>query len=369
MNKKLLVLITILLFPTIIFAQFVQMKNRMFSVSGNEFVVKGIWLEPDDYNWTNWWALSTTTFEADVSSEVSMASWLGVNVISTIVDTASIQNADFMTKFDFLVEQCRSNGIRLAPMLLGWGLFLGMNISNYIDSTRAKSLIYNVVNTYKSDTTIAWWGLRHEGFNQFYLRGFPVAGIDSLTEFYKTFHSYVSSIDPNHLISSGGDDVYDFPRSFELNTNGIKMSDVTDFIPIQFYKDIGIWMGPYYGNVDSYLTTYGLVDSYLGVLRFLKSSKGNDMLGRPLYINEIGFWTDNTVAGNTVYDQVNYYDYFGHVWRKKMIAGVSIWSIKDRSLTNHSWMYGLYDYNGYKKPAAYWYKDWSLKSEAYDIWK
>ena len=369
------ILISLVLFFSLVqigYGQYLQLGNRTFTLSGSEFLVKGVWTDPYNHNWQDWWGMSLSDFTDNIDFRMSLYTQLGVNVVRTMVDTLSIQLSDFMQKFDYLVTECASHGLLLEVNVLAWAIVPGMywaGTENYMSASTAEGLIQNLINTYKNDATIGWWGIRGEAVNAFYcVPGtspcvqYPPASVDSVLGWHKEIYDYIKSIDPNHLVTMGNSDVYSTYHCIEVSVAGYKLSQMDDFYDFQFYKDPREWDGKMYGedsNPNSYIS-----DSYYGVLHFMRSSKGRDMLGRPMIIGEVGYTHGGS---NDIYKAFDYFNAMGHVVKRTKIAGICIWADYDTG-TSATEMYGLFDSSGVINLTGLWYKGYSLGESDYDIW-
>ena len=209
-------------------SQYLQLGNRVFTLNGSEFLVKGVWTDPYNHNWQDWWAMSLTDFENNIDFRMGLYAQLGVNVVRTMVDTLSIQRSDFMQKFDYLVSKCSDNDLLLVPNVLSWAIVPGMywaGTSNYMSASTAEGLIQNLISTYKNDPTIGWWGIRGEAVNKFYsvTPSFPPASVDSTLGWHKEIYDYIKSIDSNHLVTMGNSDVYSTYHCIEVSAVGYKL--------------------------------------------------------------------------------------------------------------------------------------------------
>ena len=284
--------------------------------------------------------------------------------ISAIKTTVlKILNMTFVC-FNPTLVRLKPNNIYLMPDIIAWAKIPGMNTSDFIDTTRAMGLVDNLITTYKSDTTIFGWEVRHEGLNNLATRFYPSASIDSMMQWYKSIHDSLKRLDTNHLVSTSAD-VYTSYHCAEISST-YDLSDIEDFFDFQFYKDPFYWNAQKIGNKDTYgPNSYSLV-SYYGVRDFMRSSSGRDMAGKPMMLGEVGY---SSGGSSNEQKQFEYFDMLGKLVNSNQIAGFVFWSIRDRSSTTSTRMYGLFNNTGTEKMVGYWYDKWTISSEQYDIWK
>ena len=207
------------------------------------------------------------------------------------------------------------------------------------------------------------WGIRGEAVNKFYsvTPSFPPASVDSTLGWHKEIYDYIKSIDSNHLVTMGNSDVYSTYHCIEVSVVGYKLSQMDDFYDFQFYKTPRLWDGMKYEDLDP--NSYS-GDSYWGVLHFMRSSKGRDMLGRPMIIGEVGYTHGGS---NDIYKAFDYFNAVGHVVKRTKIAGICIWADYDTG-TSATETYGLFDSSGTINLTGLWYKGYTLGEDDYDIW-
>jgi len=367
--KKLFSILLVLLMCGTSYGHFIKMSGNKLQTDGHDFVVKGIWTDPVGHSWQEWWGLSVINFEADIDARFILYDSLdGLNVIRTCVDGTSIQGSDFLEKFNYLKNRCKTANYRLVIDVLGQAVVPGNGHGGQLDTTSAKALINTLIDTYKADTTIGWWDFRGEGLNGLWAVGYPLARVDSMMQWMKTMHNYIKSVDTNHLVVTHAE-AYHMIRAGQVS-NTYDLSDIMDFCDIELYSEPMFWSGTHYGDMGTYGSQSYSETGYFALLKFFRSSEGRDMLNKPIEVAETGYSTGN----HSQLQQLEYLSITGDLVKSEEICGFCVWADRNAHEIGSSIhvidsQLGLYDSSGVAKLSRDWFSGYTLGSERYEIFK
>ena len=365
MHKLLLLLF---LFSFTANGQYVAVSGKNIqNTKGTNLTIKGVNTDPYQHNWTTWWSLSNANFKSDLVLRLAAWDSLNINVVRTMIDTGGVQHANFTANFATLIDTLKDRGLYLMAELFVWAKPPGQHASDTTTVERCQALYNTFVNAYDTDTTIFSWGIRQESYNALYSLRFPQAECDSMILWHKRLYDWVRGIDANHLIVHSCDPYNQF-KTFEASIGTYTMSQLNDYSAIEFYKDPMDWDGTNYGDQTTYNGESFVETGFLDYLEFMRTSKGRGMAGKPIIVTEIG----ERNGQNPTYTeqiQLEFYNVMGKIFNSNEINGIVIWTDKNSYNTGSNYMYGLADSLGNLLPSGHWYRNWTLGSEIYDIWK
>ena len=181
-------------------------------------------------------------------------------------------------------------------------------------------------------------------------------------------HNYIKSVDTNHLVVTHAE-AYHMIRAGQVS-NTYNLSDIMDFCDIELYSEPMYWSGTNYGDMGTYGSQSYNETSYFAFLEFLRSSKGRNMLNKPIEVAELGYGTGN----HSQLQQLEYLSITGKLINSNEICGFCVWADRNAHEIGSSEhvidaQCGLYDSSGVAKLSRDWFSGYTLSEERYDIFK